>query len=315
MLIIIGAILLVVAMAFLFLGRGIQGASLLLLSLVLMLASAIVVVPAGHVGVQVLFGEVRPGALREGLHIVNPLLSVSNFSVRRHALEFQSSSNSAPDQEDSAVAVSKQGTHMTVDAVFPYQLNPDTAWRVYQRYGGQSEYTTKLLRPAARAAMRDAIQAHGWLEASTSERDTIAAAMRTHFQEYVRLDLMELGFSADEAAKAFVFPPVQLRKILPAEQILVAVADKLAAEEELKKQITVTAIANEIAKRRTREGEGIANLFAHLPRGFNPKEIATILTAMADKQRADALEKAVNTGQAKVFVVNGQTPLAMNMPQ
>jgi hypothetical protein len=136
--------------------------------------------------------------------------------------------------------------------------------------------------------------------------------MRRHFQHYVRTDLQELGFTAEEAEHAFVFPPVQLRKVLPPDTILRAVTDKLAAEQEFEKQKTVTATAVEIARRRTREGQGIANLFSNLPKGFSPNQIAVILNAMATKQQADGIEKAVNMGEAKLFVVGTNNPLSVN---
>src|SRR5262249_47128485 len=44
--------------------------------------ASIVVVPAGHIGVQVLFGRVKPAALTEGIQFINPFVDVVEMSVR-----------------------------------------------------------------------------------------------------------------------------------------------------------------------------------------------------------------------------------------
>src|SRR5438045_329528 len=52
------------------------------LGLLLLLGSCVVTIPAGHVGVQVLFGRVKPIALTEGLQVINPLVAIQEMSVR-----------------------------------------------------------------------------------------------------------------------------------------------------------------------------------------------------------------------------------------
>ena len=49
---------------------------------VLFLSSAVVIIPAGHVGVQVLFGKVKPEPLTEGISFINPFANVQEMSVR-----------------------------------------------------------------------------------------------------------------------------------------------------------------------------------------------------------------------------------------
>src|SRR4030042_5276960 len=53
--------------------------------------SAFRMVPAGHVGVKVLFGKVL-GSITEGLHLVNPLISLERLSVRTQEMFEPSSS-------------------------------------------------------------------------------------------------------------------------------------------------------------------------------------------------------------------------------
>src|SRR5437016_8785679 len=58
--------------------RGINSAStaLFALSALLLIGSSFVIIPAGHIGVQVLFGRVQPAALPEGMRFINPFVDV-----------------------------------------------------------------------------------------------------------------------------------------------------------------------------------------------------------------------------------------------
>lgn len=50
------------------------------------------------------------------------------------------------------------------------------------------------------------------------------------------------------------------------------------------------------------------NLFAELPKGSTPRQIRHVLAAIADKVRAEAMMKAVETGQVQVMVMQGGQP-------
>src|SRR5581483_7054216 len=51
------------------------------------LSTAVVQVPAGHVGVAQLFGKVYDRALQPGLHVINPLARVTKMDVRTKELK------------------------------------------------------------------------------------------------------------------------------------------------------------------------------------------------------------------------------------
>jgi regulator of protease activity HflC (stomatin/prohibitin superfamily) len=67
-------------------GRSFRGRVALFLfaavGLVAALGSALVVIPAGHVGVYDLFGKVADQSMTSGIHLVNPLATVHKISVR-----------------------------------------------------------------------------------------------------------------------------------------------------------------------------------------------------------------------------------------
>ena len=74
----IGVLLAIVGLAVLVMRirPRIIGPALLAAAAIAAMSGAVVIIPAGHVGVPVLFGKVRGYSISEGLHLVNPLLEV-----------------------------------------------------------------------------------------------------------------------------------------------------------------------------------------------------------------------------------------------
>ena len=286
------------------------------ISAALVIATAIRIVPPGHVAAATLFGAVQEGIYEEGLHIVNPFYSFREFSVRRTMFDFRGSENGGRmgSAGGEIVSVSSDSTPLRVDIGFPLRLNGPVAWKVFQRIGPQSVVAAQLVIPAARSAVRDAVAGFTWRDAATGSRDKLAARIEARFRELVERDLVAAGFPEEEARQTFTVQPVQLRKVLPPNKVLNAVAEKIAAEEDLERQKTLTQIAEEEARRRQNEGRGVNNLFAELPKGFTPEEIRQVLSAIADKVRAEAMMKAVETGQVQVVVMNGSTQPSLAIP-
>lgn len=276
-------------------------------------ASAFRVVSPGHVAVATLFGSVREHTFSEGLHVVNPLYIFHEFSIRRTMFDFRGGGSRTGSAGEEIVAVSSDSTPLTIDVGFPVRLNGPSAWKVFQRIGGPWVVAQQLIVPAARAAVRDGVATLSWRDASTVARGELAAEIERRFRELVINDLVAAGFSEEEATSTLTIQPVQLRKILPPDKVLNAVAEKIAAEEDLQRQRTLTMIAEEEARRRLNEGVGVSNLFSELPAGFTPAEIREVLTAIAEKTRAEALIKAVETGQVSVVVMGAGQP-AVTIP-
>ena len=263
------------------------------------------IVDSGYVMFPVLFGSVQMEAKGEGFKFINPLADAIHMDMRRYVYEFTTT-----DKENggaSIVAISADQNPLTVDVAFPFRLNQSMAWKVYQKIGDDRRYRQQL-RSHARSAIRDAIAMYPWIEATTTKRDAVAKTMQDLFRRNVVRDLISLGFTDEEANKTFTFLDVQLRKILPDKRILNAIAEKLAANQDLEKQKTLTAIAEEVANRRANEGLGVAKLFGQLPEGFAPEQIATVLQALATKTRADAMLKAVETEQVDTIIMGEATP-------
>lgn len=269
---------------------------------------SVTVVAPGTVKVQILFGTVAEETLSEGLHIINPLVDLVAYDVRRQRVDV----TAAQGQGSGAPAVGADGVRLDrVDATMPFRLVPEMAGRVHQRMG--PNYLFLMVAPVARSALRDAISQFPAESVATTNRDAVAARATELFASKLIAELAESGFSTQEAGGAFVVSPTQLRRVELPARILQANAEKRAAEIDLERQRTITLIAQEEAVRRGNEGQGVRNLIDSLglARSPSPEQIADLLRAMANKTTADALVRAVEDGDVNVMVIPHGTPTAL----
>lgn len=321
-------------------GRALKAIPLTVL--IAVIYTGLMAVETGTIMVVRSFGKIHERSYDEGLHFVNPLSKRNAMETRRNLFELQSVQNPGPQpmqnrglqtSQDIAakqakvssassllkttISLSRDRVPLTIDAGFPYKLNGGLAWKVYQKIG--PAFSDRLLKPAARTAVRDAVAHFTWADAVTNRREELASKIHALYQGMIVEDLMMAGFSPEEAKTAFKLMPVQIRRMLPPKRILDAVSERLAAEEDLQRQKVLTDIARQEADRRANEGLGVKKLFAELPSGFTAGQISHVLGALADKQRADALLKAVENQNISVIVLGGgskgETPMpAISIP-
>src|SRR5215471_11435624 len=108
---------------------------------ILLLAST-TSVPTGHVGVLTLFGKVTGDVLPEGIHLINPLKSVTKLSVQTQS------------RKESASVPSKEGLMLSLDTSLLFRLDREKAAHVLQTVG--VDYVEKVVEPELRSAIRGA---------------------------------------------------------------------------------------------------------------------------------------------------------------
>jgi regulator of protease activity HflC (stomatin/prohibitin superfamily) len=109
---------------------------------VVLLFNCITRVGTGSVGVLTLFGRVTSETLPEGIHIINPLKTVNELSIRSQTVK------------ESASTPSSEGLMMSLDTSLIYHLNPDRAAEVFQKIGPR--YEDVVVEPSLRSAIREA---------------------------------------------------------------------------------------------------------------------------------------------------------------
>jgi regulator of protease activity HflC (stomatin/prohibitin superfamily) len=127
--------------------------------LVAILFFTVKIVPPGHVGVPILFGEVQK-SIPEGLNVVNPLVSMKYMTVRTQ------------DISEKVEAPSKEGLNIILDVTCLYRLNSQEAAQVYRKIG--PNYQKIVVIPQFRSAIRGVTVRHDAKDLYTSSREMIA---------------------------------------------------------------------------------------------------------------------------------------------
>jgi regulator of protease activity HflC (stomatin/prohibitin superfamily) len=243
------------------------------------------------VGVGRSFGATYESAYGPGSHWTAPWVAVTSYEALRREFPV------------SGLFTTGDSNPLEVEVGFATKLNNALAWRVQQTLG--EDYFTNLVQPAGSTAAREGISAYPWVALTTSERGKVQATIQKDFEDILHQQMVAAGMTQEEAEKAITVFPVQLRQALPDQKVRNAVAEKTASEQDLDRQKTLTKIAEQEALRREAEGTGVTKLFDALPKGFSSEEIATVLSALATKTRADAMMKAVESNQVRDIIMNG----------
>jgi regulator of protease activity HflC (stomatin/prohibitin superfamily) len=159
------------------------------------------IIPAGHVGVKLLFGQVDPVPLREGLNLVwNPLYDVVVMDTRvlKHAARYD--------------AASKDLQAVHVEMVLNYRLSPDRAPDVYRGIG--LNFSGVIIDPAAQEVLKAQTATHNAAEILLRR-----PAIKNDIQRDLTTWLAKYGIELKEAALANIRFDTNYEKAIEAKQI------------------------------------------------------------------------------------------------
>ena len=150
---------------------------------------------------KVLFGEVEPVPLREGLNVVwNPLydIVIMDTRVQKHTTRYD--------------AASKDLQAVHVDMVLNYRLMPDRAPDVYKSIG--LGYTSVIIDPAAQEVLKAQTAMHNAAEILV-RRQAIKSDVQTGITQW----LAKYGVELKEASLANIRFDANYEKAIEAKQI------------------------------------------------------------------------------------------------
>lgn len=241
---------------------------------ILLLSKSIVVVPAGHVGVKVLFGNVYEKTLDAGMHIVNPLLKVHDMSVRTQQIS-----------EDANVP-SKEGLIVSLDITVLYALNAREASDVYKTIG--LDYENVIIVPLLRSVVRGVTAGYEAKALYTAEREALANQMMEQLKPMVE-------------ARGINLEKVMLRSVKLPDILATAIEKKLEAEQQAEQMKFVLQREKQEAERKRIEAKGISD--------YN-KVVAQSLTKEIIQLRGiEATNKLAESTNAKVVIAGGRDGL------
>ena len=201
------------------------------------LSAAIVVIPAGFVGVLFsVFGGVQQDELGEGLHIVIPVVQqVTLYDVRQQEVTLATATG------DHINARSSEGLEIGVDVTVLYQVRRTEAARLHQDIG--PGFVNIRLRPQIRTAVRDGISDFNAADMISIERAALQRGIEAELSSSLNPDnIMILG--------------VLLRDVRIPALITDAIEEKQAAEQQVEVEENRRRQAEISAQRRVIEAEG-----------------------------------------------------------
>jgi regulator of protease activity HflC (stomatin/prohibitin superfamily) len=167
----------------------------------ILLFSIFRIIPAGQVGVKVLFGQVDPVPLREGLNVVwNPLYDIVTMDMRvlKHSARYD--------------AASKDLQAVHVDMVLNYRVIPDRAPEVFRSIG--LNFSSVIIDPAAQEVLKAQTATHNAAEILLKR-----AAIKNDVQKDLTTWLQKYGIELKEAALANIRFDAAYEKAVEAKQI------------------------------------------------------------------------------------------------
>lgn len=248
--------------------------------LLLLLFASLAYVPAGHVGVLVLFGRVTDEVLREGTHIVNPLKQNYRMSVRTQELQ------------ERASVPSKEGLIVTLDASLLFHLNAERAYDAFRNIG--PNYIEVVVIPNLRSAIRAVTATNSANALYTGEREVVAQRVA----EELKRELEPRGIVVESVLLRDVQLPQMLKQAIEAKQ---------QAEQEALRMSFILQKEQQEAERKRIEARGIADFQRIVAQGISQP----LLTWKG----IEATEKLATSSNAKVVVIgSGRSglPLILN---
>jgi regulator of protease activity HflC (stomatin/prohibitin superfamily) len=224
--------------------RGMGIGIAIVVVLLFLIFNPITIIPAGHVGVKVLFGKVSQNIITEGLHIVNPLLSIKKISIRTQEYTMSIAEREGRVRgDDSITGLTKEGLSVLLDLTVWYRVVPEQAPNLYQKVG--PDYEAIILRPTVRTAARNVIALYEAKDIYSEKRAEATMRLTAMMNE-------EIGGRGVEVEK------VLIRNVTLPPQLTKAIEDKLAAEQQAQKMVFVLQKEQQEAQRKEIEAKGIA---------------------------------------------------------
>ena len=193
----------------------------------------------------------REIALTPGLHWIIPFVeSVQKYSIARQTYTMSSaSSEGAVQGDDSIQARTKDGQQIFIDASVIYAVDPTQLIQLHTNW--QNRYEENVVRPVARAAIRDAVSQFGVEELVSTKRSELEQVIREEIQK-----------SLNE--NNIIMSDFLLRNIRFSDEYAAAVEQKQIAEQQAQQAKFVVEQKKQEAEqaRQTAQGQADAAVIA-----------------------------------------------------
>lgn len=216
-------------------------------------------IDAGKVGVQSLYGSVEPEVLESGLHLINPLLDVTDFDIQTQNYTMSAIHGEGAQSGDDAIRVlSNDGLEVVIDLTVLYRITPTDAPKIFKQIG--VNYTDKIVRPVTRTRIRD--------NAVYYDAVALYSTKRNEFQQRIFKTI-----EADFKLRGLVLEQLLIRNINLPTSVKASIESKINAEQDAQKMTFVLQKEKQEAERKRVEAQGIADYQRIISMGLTDKQL------------------------------------------
>jgi regulator of protease activity HflC (stomatin/prohibitin superfamily) len=255
-------------------------------------SSAFKQIDAGKVGVKSLYGNVEPGILESGLHVINPLLDVTDFDIQTQNYTMSAEHSEGAQEGDDAIRVlSNDGLEVVIDLTVLYRVSSQDAPKIFKEIG--VNYTDKIVRPVTRTRIRD--------NAVYYDAVALYSTKRNEFQDRIFKNI-----EADFKNRGLILEQLLIRNINLPTSVKASIESKINAEQDAQKMTFVLQKEKQEAERKRVEAQGIADYQRIISTGLTDKQL--------QYESIKAQKELAASSNTKIIFMNskGGTPIILS---
>jgi len=248
-------------------------------------------IDAGKVGVQSLYGSVQPDVLESGLHVINPLLDVTDFDIQTQNYTMSAIHSEGAQEGDDAIRVlSNDGLEVVIDLTVLYRITPADSPKIFKQIG--VNYTDKIVRPVTRTRIRD--------NAVYYDAVALYSTKRNEFQQRIFKSIED-----DFKKRGLVLEQLLIRNINLPASVKLSIESKINAEQDAQKMTFVLQKEKQEAERKRVEAQGIADYQRIISLGLTDKQLQY-------EQIKAQKELAASPNTKIIFMGKGNAPMILS---
>ncbi|MFN8509040.1 MAG: prohibitin family protein [Deinococcaceae bacterium] len=223
--------------------KSIGGATIVIGTIFALLSSAVVIIPAGQVGVifNVLSG-VRTTSLSDGYHLILPgVETVTLYDARLQEITLSKRGEDGPDIDESISARSKEGLEISADVTVQFRVRREEAAQLHRDFG--SDYIRTVIRPQIRSKVRDGIGQFNAADLISTQRSALEKRVTDGLNNEFDKSHLELI-------------SVLLRELRIPDSVAKVIEEKQTAEQQVKIEQNRLEQSKIIAQRKVAEAKG-----------------------------------------------------------
>jgi regulator of protease activity HflC (stomatin/prohibitin superfamily) len=241
-------------------------------------------IDAGKVGVQSLYGNVQPDILESGLHVINPLLDITDFDIQTQNYTMSAIHEEGAKEGDDAIRVlSNDGLEVVIDLTVLYRVSPNESPKIFKQIG--VDYIDKIVRPVTRTRIRD--------NAVYYDAVALYSTKRNEFQQRIYKSIED-----DFKTRGLVLEQLLIRNINLPASVKLSIESKINAEQDAQKMTFVLQKEKQEAERKRVEAQGIADYQRIISLGLTDKQL--------QYEQIKAQKELAASPNSKIIFMNGK---------